>query len=171
MPIQQLSGDLRSGNVPRFSYIVPDECHDMHGDPPYCLDSGNIFDPQNQHLVSVGDAYLGQLVAEHHARGRLGKVGNNAIIITFDEGDDSKGCCDANPGAGRVATVVVTSHGPRAVEDRQQANHYSTLGHDRRRTSACPASTSPATQGTSRRWSDLVAFTGSKAIATRMLRS
>jgi phospholipase C len=64
VPVGQLTSDLRSGAVPRFGYIVPDECHDMHGDPPYCLDSGNVGDPQNQHLVSVGDAYLGQLVRE-----------------------------------------------------------------------------------------------------------
>ena len=64
VPVTRLGADLRRGTVPRFSYIVPDECHDMHGDPPYCLDSGNIFDPQNQHLVAVGDEYLGQLVSE-----------------------------------------------------------------------------------------------------------
>jgi hypothetical protein len=126
VPIGQLPTDLNSGNVPRFSYVIPDECHDMHGDPPYCLDSGNIFDPQNQHLVSVGDAYAGHLVSEiTHAN--FWANGNNAIIITFDEGDDSSGCCDANPGAGQVATIVVTSHGPRAVRDSQPANHYSTL--------------------------------------------
>jgi phosphoesterase family protein len=118
VPAGQLGKDLTSGRVPKFSYVIPDECHDMHGDPPYCLDSGNTFDPQNQHLVSVGDAYLGQLVSEiTHAS--VWAEGNNAIIITFDEGDDSAGCCDAVPGAGRVATVVVTSHGPRAVRDSQ----------------------------------------------------
>ncbi len=54
VPIGTLAADLRSGNVPAFSYVIPEECHDMHGDPPYCLDSGNIGDPQNQHLVAVG---------------------------------------------------------------------------------------------------------------------
>lgn len=33
-PIGELGSDLASGAVPSFSYIVPDECHDMHGDPP-----------------------------------------------------------------------------------------------------------------------------------------
>jgi hypothetical protein len=126
VPITELSDDLASGDVPRFDYIVPDECHDMHGDPPYCLDSGNIGDPQQQHLDSVGDAYLGQLVAEiTHAK--FWAQGNNAIVITYDNGDNSAGCCDANPGGGKIATVVVTSHGPRGVKDAQPANHYSTL--------------------------------------------
>ena len=116
VPITELSHDLATGDVPRFGYIVPDECHDMHGDPPYCLDSGNIGDPQNQHLVAVGDAYLGALVHEiTHAS--FWAKGNNAIIITYDNGDTSQGCCDAVPGGGPVATVVVTSHGPRSVKD------------------------------------------------------
>jgi hypothetical protein len=98
----------------------------MHGDPPYCLDSGNIGDPQNQHLVAVGDAYLGQLVSDiTHAS--FWAKGNNAIAITFDEGDNTAGCCDANPGAGRVALVVITSHGPRGLKDSSPANHYSLL--------------------------------------------
>jgi hypothetical protein len=126
VPITQLGTDLAKSAVPQFSYIAPDECHDMHGDPPYCLDSGSIGDPQNQHLVSVGDAYLGQTVSAITHAGFWAK-GNNAIIVTYDNGDDTKGCCDENPGGGQVATVVITSHGPRHVTDSQPANHYSTL--------------------------------------------
>ena len=126
VPIEQLRTDLNSGDVPRFGYIIPDECHDMHGDPPYCLDSGNIGDPQNQHLVAGGDAYLGHLVSAITNASFWAK-GNNTIIVTFDEGDDTSGCCDANPGAGQVATIVITSHGPRGVQDNAPANHYSTL--------------------------------------------
>ncbi len=126
VPVDALAADLRSGNVPRFSYVVPDECHDMHGDPPYCLDSGNIGDPQNQHLVAVGDAYLGQLVSEITSAPFWAK-GNNAIAITYDNGDNSAGCCDANTGGGQIATVVITSHGPRGVKDASPANHYSLL--------------------------------------------
>lgn len=126
VPIGELASDLHSGDVPRFSYIVPDECHDMHGDPPYCLDSGNIKDPQNQHLVAVGDAYLGHLVSEITSAGSWAK-GNNAIVVTFDNGDTTQGCCDAKPGGGPVATIVITSHGPRGVTDSTPANHYSLL--------------------------------------------
>jgi hypothetical protein len=126
VPYTELATDLKTNNVPRFSYIAGDECHDMHGDPPYCLDSGNIGDPQNQHLMSVGDAFLGQTVSDITHAGFWAK-GNNAIIVTYDNGDDTKGCCDQNPGGGRVATIVITSHGPRHITDSQPANHYSTL--------------------------------------------
>ena len=164
VPIGQLGEDLRRNDVPQFSYVVPDECHDMHGDPPYCLDSGNIGDPQNQHLVSVGDAYLGQLVAEiTHAK--FWAEGNNAIIITYDNGDNSEGCCDANPGGGPVATVVVTSHGPRGVKDAQPANHYSTLSTIQHALGVgCLQFTCDTTHVSP--LSSLVAITGSTAIAT-----
>jgi hypothetical protein len=120
VPIGQLSADLASGNVPRFGYVIPSECLDMHGDPPYCIDSGNPFDPQDQHLVSVGDQYLGQLVSGITGAG-FWAAGNNAVVVIFDEGDDNAG------GGGRVASVVVTSHGPRAISDANAFNHYSLL--------------------------------------------
>jgi len=136
----------------------------MHGDPPYCLDSGNIFDPQNQHLVSVGDAYTGHLVHAITSAGFWSK-GNNAIIITFDEGDNSAGCCDAVPGAGQVATIVVTSHGPRGATDAQAANHYSTLRVIEQALGLGCIALACDTKHVSP-YDSLLAVTGSKAIAT-----
>ena len=120
VPIGQLSTDLATGRIPAFNYVIPDECHDEHGDPPACLDSGNILDPQNQHLVAFGDRYLGGLV------GRITNApfwakGNNAIVVTYDEGDDNTN------GGGQVATTVITSHGPRGVQDNTLSNHFSLL--------------------------------------------
>jgi hypothetical protein len=127
VPVEQLDRDLKSGNVPAFGWLIPDECHDQHGDPPYCLDSGNgdggnlaAADPQDQRLVATGDAYLGQLVQKITSAAFWAK-GNNAIAITYDEGDDNNG------GGGQVATVLVTSHGPRAAQDSTAYNHYSLL--------------------------------------------
>jgi Phosphoesterase family len=167
VPITELPADLKSGHVPSFSYIVPDECHDMHGDPPYCLDSGNIKDPQNQHLVSVGDAYLGQLVSEI-TNATFWAKGNNAIAITYDNGDTAAGCCDASPGGGPIATIVITSHGPRGVQDATPSNHYSllssiqhTFGLGCLQFTCDTANVKPLTP--------LFAVTGSAAIATKPL--
>ena len=167
VPTSYLAADLRSGDVPRFSYVVPDECHDMHGDPPYCLDSGNIGDPQNQHLVAVGDAYLGQLVSEiTHAS--FWAKGNNAIAVTFDNGDNSAGCCDASTGGGQVATIVITSHGPRGVKDSSPANHYSLLSSIEHALGlGCLAFTCDTTHV--KPLAPLFAITGSHAIATTPL--
>jgi Phosphoesterase family len=128
VPIEQLSHDLGKGSVPAFNYVIPDECHDMHGDPPYCIDSGTPGDPQDQRLVATGDQYLGQLVAGITGAPFWAK-GNNAIAIVFDEGDDKAGCCGtpSGSGGGRVASVIVTSHGPRGLQDATPANHYSLL--------------------------------------------
>ena len=46
------------------------------------------------------------------------QAGNNAIVITFDEG---------NTATGNVATIVITNHGPRGVTDRTSFNHFSLL--------------------------------------------
>ncbi len=39
VPFEQLADDLAAGTVADFSYIVPDECSDIHGAPPWCVDS------------------------------------------------------------------------------------------------------------------------------------
>jgi len=39
VPFEQLTDDLAAGTVADFSYIVPDECSDIHGAPPWCVDS------------------------------------------------------------------------------------------------------------------------------------
>lgn len=126
VPFAQLASDLASGNVPNFGYIVPDQCHDMHGSPPWCVDSGNAGHFQDQYLVTQADEFAGQVVAQI-VGAAFWATGNNAIVITFDEGNGKQGCCDANPGTGQVFTVVITSYGPRGIQDATPYNHYSLL--------------------------------------------
>jgi hypothetical protein len=127
-PLGQLTIDLADNNIPNFGYIVPDECNDMHGSPPNCVDSGNPGDLQDNRLVTVGDNLVKSIVARITGAS-FWTQGNNAIVITFDEGadGDTRGCCDANPGTGQVATIVITSHGPRQLQDPTPYNHYSLL--------------------------------------------
>jgi len=125
-PLAQLTADLASGDVPSFGYIVPDECHDMHGAPPWCVDSSKPGSAQDQYLVTQADTLVAQWVAQITSAA-FWTSGNNAIVITFDEGNGTAGCCDANPGTGQVFTVVVTNNGPRALQDPTPYNHYSLL--------------------------------------------
>jgi phospholipase C len=127
-PLNQLTDDLAKGNVPNFAYIVPDQCNDMHGAPSFCIDGGTPGDPQDQQLVTFGDNFVGTVVQQVTSAAFWSK-GNNAIVITFDEGadGDTGGCCDANPGTGQVVTVVITSRGPRGLQDPTPYNHYSLL--------------------------------------------
>jgi hypothetical protein len=124
-PDTQLATDLAAGQLPNFAYIVPDQCHDMHGSPPWCEDSGDPGDVNDNRLVSDADQYISRTVDEitHSAQWTSGR---NAIVITFDEGDDAAGCC-GTPGAGQVATVVITNNGPRHLKDPTPYSHYSLL--------------------------------------------
>jgi hypothetical protein len=116
-PISQLSTDLAAGTSPNFSYIVPDMCHDMHGAPPFCADSGNGKSIEDTWLTATGDAYVGQLVRQIQSSS-VWTTGNTAIVITFDEG---------NSVTSKTANIVVTNHGPRGVTDNTAYNHYNLL--------------------------------------------
>src|SRR6516164_6160417 len=116
-PFTQLSADLAAGAVPNFGYIVPDECDDMHGAPPWCVDSDLTNTVQQSWLIAHGDKFVGDVV-NRITSSSIWQAGHNAIIITFDEG---------NAATSQVATIVITNHGPRGVTDNTSYNHYSLL--------------------------------------------
>jgi len=116
-PYTQLSADLAAGTIPNFSYIVPDECHDMHGAPPWCVDSDNTGTVQQSWLIAQGDKFAGSVV-NLITSSSMWETGNNAIVITFDEG---------NTASSQIATIVIANHGPRGVTDSTSYNHYSLL--------------------------------------------
>jgi len=123
-PLTRLFNDLYD-DPPNFGWIVPDMCHDMHGAPVYCTDSGNDGDPQDVKLVTRADHIVAELVdAITHAP--FWSRGNNAIVVLTEEGadGDTTGCCDAVPGTGRVPVIVITNRGPRAFQDATPYNHY-----------------------------------------------
>ncbi len=117
LPYGQLSADLAAGRVPNFSYIIPDECHDMHGAPPWCTDSGKAGDAHDNWLVATDDAFVGSTVTQITSS-PVWQSGNNAIVVTFDEG---------NTAQSQIATIVITNHGPRGVADNTSYNHYNLL--------------------------------------------
>jgi phospholipase C len=130
----QLQADLKSGHLPHFALIVPNQCNEMHGligarVPPDCLASNKPA------LIRRGDAEIGRLVAELQATAAWRGRDNAAIIITFDEGagGERSGCCAVTPeapsnfGGGHIPTLVLTNHGPRGLVDDTPYNHYSLL--------------------------------------------
>jgi hypothetical protein len=116
-PYGQLASDLSSGQVANFNYVIPDECDDMHGAPPWCLDSAKPGDVDDNWLVATGDAFVGQTVNEITSSS-VWTTGNNAIIVTFDNG---------NFATDEIPAIVVTNHGPRGATDNTAYNHYSLL--------------------------------------------
>ncbi len=133
VPDTQLVPDVQNGRLPNFSFIAPDMCHDMHGEWPTCPLPQRAGDANDQNLVEQSDAYVGYLVRTI-LTSRVWARGYNAIFITWDENDHNlissgsvAGCCNANPGGGHVATIVITSYGPRHIRDSAPYNHYALL--------------------------------------------
>jgi phosphatidylinositol-3-phosphatase len=123
VPDTQLATDLAEGDLPNFSLVVPDQCHDMHG-------TGSCSNTNG--LISAGDTYVGNVVHEIMAS-KMWREGRNAIVITWDEDDFSDvgkpgtGCCGSNVGGGHVATIVITNKTEHPIQDSTPYNHYSLL--------------------------------------------
>ena len=115
VPDTNLSADLADGTAPNFAFIAPDQCHDLHGIGGTCA---------GDQLLAETDQYLSTTVDEI-VHSDVWKHGRNALVVTFDEGDTALGCCDANPGGGRIATIVVRSEQDRPPQDPTPYNHYS----------------------------------------------
>jgi phosphatidylinositol-3-phosphatase len=127
VPLGQLDRDLARHALPRFVWITPDLCHDMHDCP-----------------VASGDRFLARLVPRlERAVGPRG-----AIFVTWDEGVGRAGCCERAAG-GQVPLIVT---GPAARPHGRSAvayDHYSLLrtiedafGLPHLRGAACPCTRS-----------------------------
>jgi hypothetical protein len=130
----RLHDDLRTGDVPAFALIVPNQCHEMHGitspKAPQSCQKGD------DGLVRSGDDNVHAIVDAIFAS-PIWKTGNTAVVITWDEDGKAdripgapQSCCvvDAhNPGGGHIPTIVITNHGPRGLSDPTPYDHYSLL--------------------------------------------
>lgn len=106
VPYRELAADLRGGRLPTFAWITPDLCNDSHD----CD-------------VRTGDRFLAQLVPL-----LLRGVGPRGfVVVTYDEGDTSRGCCGLAHG-GRIATVVAGPDVRGGFRHRGAVDHYGTLG-------------------------------------------
>jgi hypothetical protein len=122
-----LYSDLRSGRVPSFSFIVPNQCNDQHG-------RGNAgatcaFDPKsdgsqsglNPALIYRGDVTL-QAIVQAIWDSPAWKVGDNAIVVWWDENDYSLA-----PNINKVLVIVDTNYGQHGVQSPILYNHFSLL--------------------------------------------
>jgi phosphatidylinositol-3-phosphatase len=146
VPIEQLFSDLGSGQVPAFSYIVPDQCRDMHGIGNPLAPCGGAFDTDDND-VKRGDDETAWLV-NGITGSRAWRQGRNAIFVVFDEGNGPL-TCSYNPDSGvdtapgsllpgadcyapanfndKVVLIAITNYGVRGVQDARFQSHYSLL--------------------------------------------
>jgi hypothetical protein len=92
---------LSSGNLPKFSFVTPNLCNDMHD----CS-------------VQTGDAWLQSWVPKITA-GASYQSGNTVIFITWDEDDSSSG--------NHIATIVVSPYTTPGTRSGTAFTHYSLL--------------------------------------------
>jgi hypothetical protein len=107
VPLSELASDLKTGGLPRFAWITPDLCHDMH-------DCG----------VAAGDQFLASVVP-----GILRALGPTGVLfITWDEGETNSGagCCEKAVG-GRVATIAAGQPVRSGIRVSIPYDHYSLL--------------------------------------------
>jgi hypothetical protein len=129
VPVSELGADERSGALPRFVWITPNLCHDMHDCSP-----------------ATGDHFLAGLVP-----GLLRALGPRGVLfLTWDEGSSDEGCCRLASG-GHVVTIVAGARARPGARLNTPTDHYSTLqaiedllGLRRLRGAACPCTPSLA---------------------------
>jgi hypothetical protein len=105
VPLSQLYADERAASLPRFIWITPNLCHDMHDCDP-----------------ATGDRFLAQLVPPLLTA--LGRGG--LLIITWDEGTSNDGCCRLAAG-GHIATIIAGPGARAGARLATPTDHYSTL--------------------------------------------
>jgi phosphatidylinositol-3-phosphatase len=127
VPLSRLSGELRGGGLPPFTWITPNLCDDGHD----CADAS-------------ADRFLARLVP-YLLRG-LGPRG--VLAVVWDEGTSGSGCCNLAAG-GRVALILAGPQVRAGLRLSTPADHYSLLrlvedsfGLPRLRGAACPCTPS-----------------------------
>lgn len=105
VPLARLGADERSGSLPRFIWISPSLCHDMH-------DCG----------TATGDHFLKGLLP-----GLLSRLGRGGLLfLIWDEGTSGDGCCRLASG-GHIATIVAGPGARRGARMDTPTDHYSVL--------------------------------------------
>src|SRR5580704_7587665 len=140
-PYTDMAADLNGPNPPRYVWISPDECSNMHG---------GIYTA----VKAKADAFVKGAVQT--IMSSRAWTGNSVIFVVADETDfdgsnatdnfyaSVAGCCDspvlppADPqisaswpggvyGGGSAPMIVVSRQGPRNATDATPSNHYSML--------------------------------------------
>ncbi|HXJ01087.1 MAG TPA: alkaline phosphatase family protein [Micropepsaceae bacterium] len=115
-----LWADLQSGNAPNFAFIVPNQCHDMHGfvagGPPIC---SSATPAESALLMSEGDAEVKKLVTGIKSS-KAWQKGRNAIVVVWDENDFSNS-------PNHVVMLVETNYAPNGHVSATPYDHYSLL--------------------------------------------
>lgn len=119
--------DLKTGNVPTYSFIAPNQCNDQHGrgnsdvSCGYDPDDNGTLTGLNPALMARGDITLRKLVTAIH-NSPAWTQGQNAIVTLWDENDYS-----VAPLTNKVLLIVDTNYGQHGIQSNKMYNHFSLL--------------------------------------------
>ena len=126
-----LKADLASGNVPNFTWISPNQCHDMHGVTP--SGAALVGMPQcgfpdsglDHGAIQLGDAYVKDTV-QQIMDSPTWKTTKSSIVLAWDENDYSGS--DGGPGSpvGQEGAVLGGGHAPAIVINSTDGPHKTT---------------------------------------------
>ncbi|WP_285245812.1 alkaline phosphatase family protein [Pseudarthrobacter sp. fls2-241-R2A-127] len=136
-----LKADLASGNVPNFTWISPNQCHDMHGVSP--SGAALVGIPQcgypdsglDHGAIQLGDNYVKETV-QQIMDSATWKTTKSSIVLAWDENDYSGS--DGGPGSpvgqngavlggGHAPAIVINSAGGPHKTTNQLSDHYTLL--------------------------------------------
>jgi hypothetical protein len=120
-----LYADLKSGQIPNFAFIAPNQCDDMHGrgnGTAFCnydADDNGTQTGLNPSLIMQGDLSLQRIVTAIKGSPTWANS-KSALVILFDENDYSSA-----PTTNQVVTIVDTNYGSHGVTSTKFYTHYS----------------------------------------------
>jgi hypothetical protein len=105
VPLRQLASDIHAGRLPRFIWVTPNLCHDMH-------DCG----------AAVGDRFLASFLPP-----LLRALGPHGLLfLTWDEGTSDNGCSRLAAG-GHIALIAAGGAARPHARLATPVDHYSLL--------------------------------------------
>lgn len=107
VPYTSLHGDLSSAHAPDFAWVTPNLCNDGHDCSTATADTW------------LSDNLQPVLASPWFTQGGV-------VILTWDEGTDSSGCCGGADG-GHVATIVIAAGAQQHTTLSQSVDHAGTL--------------------------------------------
>jgi phospholipase C len=147
VPLEQLFSDLGAKTAPAFSYIVPDQCRDMHGISNVLAPCGGINDTDAIDVKRGDDETF--WIVNGIVGSPVWKEGRNALFVVFDEGNGpstcnyspdtpvtdvvagtllpGSDCYDPKNFNDKVVMLVITNYGKRGLVDNHFYDHYSLL--------------------------------------------
>ena len=107
VPFTSLAADLASPQAPDFAWVTPNLCNDGHD----CS-------------TATADGWLASNLTAVLSSSWFAEDG--IVILTWDEGADSSGCCGSADG-GRIVTIVIASAAHAHATLSQPVDHAGTL--------------------------------------------